>query len=110
MRRALWVLLGLSMMMACEESKVEILQRRLDNFRNILPAQLREDFDSSDYAAVAQGIDSLVQADAAFREEYENLKHEELIDVFSPEEVVDFFREHFVEEIERLKQSKKSNW
>ena len=110
MKRALWVVLCLSMMAACEQSKTDILQRRLDNFRNILPAQLREDFDSSDCAAVAQGIDSLVQADATFREEYENLKHEELIDVFSAEEVVDFFREHFVEEIERLKQSKESNW
>jgi len=103
-------MLGLSMMMACEESKLGILQRRLDNFRNILPAQLRESFDSSDYGAVAQGIDSLVQADADFRERYENLKHEELIDVFSAEEAVDFFREHFVEEIERLKRSKESNW
>jgi hypothetical protein len=89
---------------------VEILQRRLDNFRDVLPVQLREEFDSSDYAAVAQGIDSLVQADATFREEYENLKHEELIDLFSSEEVVDFFREHFVEEIERLKLNKERNW
>ena len=103
-------MLGLSMMMACEQSKVEILQRRLGDFRNILPEQLRESFDSSDYAAVAQGIDSLVRADADFRERYENLKREELIDVFSAEEVVDFFREHFVEEIERLKQSRESNW
>ena len=103
-------MLGLSMIMACEESKVEILQRRLDSFRSILPEQLREDFDSSDYAAVAEGIDSLVQADARFRERLENLKHQELIDVFSAEEVVGFFREHFVEEIERLKQSKESNW
>jgi hypothetical protein len=98
------------MIVACEESKVEILQRRLDNFRDILPAELREEFDSSDYAAVAQGIDSLVQADATFREKYENLKHEELIDLFSAEEVVDFFREHFAEEIERLKLNKERNW
>jgi hypothetical protein len=103
-------MLGLSMMMACEESKLGILQRRLDNFRNMLPTQLREDFDSADYAAVAQGIDSLIQSDAVFREQYQKLKHEELIDVFSPEEVVDFFREHFVQEIERLKRSKESNW
>lgn len=110
MKRALWVLLCLSLMVACEESKTEILQQRLDNFRSILPAQLREEFDSSDYAAVAQGIDSLLQTDATFREEYESLKHQELIDVFSAEEVVDFFREHFVEEIERLKQKKERNW
>jgi hypothetical protein len=110
LKRALWVVLCLSMMAACEQSKTDVLQRRLDSFRNILPAQLREDFDSSDYAAVAQGIDSLVQADARFREQYENLKHEELIDVFTTEEVVDFFREHFAEEIERLKHSRESNW
>jgi hypothetical protein len=103
-------MLGLSMLIACEESKVEILQRRLDNFTNILPAQLREQFNSGDFAAVAQGIDSLVRDDPVFREEYEDLKHEELIDLFSAEEVVDFFREHFVEEIERLKQSKERNW
>ena len=110
MKRALWVLLCLSLMVACEESKTEILQRRLDNFRNMLPAQLREKFDSSDYAAVAQGIESLVQDDPVFREQFENLKLEELIDVFSSEEVVDFFREHFVEEIERLKLKKERNW
>jgi hypothetical protein len=51
-----------------------------------------------------------LQDDPVFREQFENLKHEELIDVFSSEEVVDFFREHFVEEIERLKQKKERNW
>lgn len=110
MRRAFLVLLCLSLAGACERSNVEILQQRLDDFRNILPLQLRQEFDSENYATVAQGIDSLVQHDPAFRGEYETLKHEELIDVFSPEEVVDFFREHFVEEIERLKASKKGTW
>jgi hypothetical protein len=37
LKRALWVLLCLSLMVACEESKTEILQRRLDNFRNMTP-------------------------------------------------------------------------
>lgn len=106
MKRALLVLLCLSVVGACERSKVETLQKRLDDFRNILPPQLRQEFDSENYATVAKGIDSLVQHDPAFRREYETLKHQELIDVFSPEEVVDFFREHFVEEIERLKISK----
>ncbi len=107
MKRAFLLLLCLSIVGACERSKVEILQQRLDDFRNILPLQLRQEFDSENYATVAKGIDSLVQHDPAFRGEYETLKHEELIDVFSPEEVVDFFREYFVEEIERLKASKK---
>lgn len=110
MKRALLALLCLSVVAGCERSKVEILQQRLDNFRDILPPQLRQEFDSENYAAVAKGIDSLVQHDPAFRQKYQALKHEELIDVFSPEEVVDFFREYFAEEIERLKASKKRTW
>lgn len=110
MKKAVLVVLCLSMMMACERSKTEMLQMRLDDFRGILPPELRERFDSKNYEIVARGIDSLVQNVPDFKEKYEVLKHEELIDVFSPEEVVDFFREHFVEEIERLKQTKQGNW
>ena len=109
MKRALGVLLCLSVMLGCEKSKTEILQMRLDNFRNILPSELRAEFDSENYQAVALGIDSLLQEVPEFEEKYKRLKHEELIDVFTPEEVVDFFREYFVEEIERLKQKKDSS-
>ncbi len=110
MKRAFLFLLCLSFVIGCEQSKTEILQRRLDDFRNVLPPELKEEFDSKNYQVVAKGIDSLQQADLAFKEKYQRLKREELIDAFSPEEVVDFFREHFVEEIERLKQAKKRNW
>ena len=110
MKKTFMVLLCISLVVACEESKTEILQMRLDNFRNILPSELKEEFDSKDYQSVTRGIDSLLQYVPAFKEKYEKLKHEELIDVFSPEEVVDFFREHFVDEIERLKQKKERNW
>jgi len=109
LKRAFWVLLCLSMMIVCERSNLEILQRRLDDFRSVLPSELREEFDSKNYPAVTKGIDSLLHDDHVFKQKYERLKHEELIDVFSPEEVVDFFREHFVEEIERLKQKKDSS-
>ena len=108
MRKLLMALLCLSMIVGCERSKVEILQGRLDNFRNILPSELQEEFDSRNYPAVGRGIDSLLQIDPVFEDKYQRLKHEELIDLFSPEEVVDFFKEHFVEEIERLKQKKDS--
>jgi len=110
LKRAFLILLCVTCVIGYEESKIEILQRRLDNFRNILPPELREEFDSKSYKAVATGIDSLLKYVPAFKERYERLKHEELIDVFSPEEVVDFFREHFVEEIEKLKEKKKRNW
>jgi hypothetical protein len=109
-RRALMVLLCASVIAGCEKSKVDILQRRLDHFREVLPQELREEFDSKNYKVVVQGIDTLLQQDPEFKENYDKLKHEELIDVFSPQEVVDYYREHFMEEIERLKSSKQNNW
>jgi hypothetical protein len=110
LKKVFFILLGVWLMAGCERSEVEVLQNRLDNFRNILPQELRERFDSKDYPAVTTGIDSLLRTEPDFKKEYERLKHEELIDVFSSEEVVDFFREYFVEEIERLKQSKEGTW
>jgi hypothetical protein len=54
----------------------------------------------------ARGIDSLLQADENFKTRYEQMKDKELINVFTPEEVVDFFKTYFVEEIEKGKKSK----
>jgi len=102
LRKALVTVLCFSAMMACQKSRVESLRARLDEFRNVLPSQIRQQFDSRDYENVAAAIDSLVQVDPQFNERYQKVKHEELIDIFSSQEVVDFFREHFVEEIEKL--------
>lgn len=110
MRKTLLAVLCLSVFMNCERSKVESLQDRLDAFRNILPPELKQRFDSKDYQSVITGIDSLVQEDSEFKGSYERLKHDELIDIFSAQEVVDFFRVHFVEEIERLQQTKEVGW
>ncbi len=110
MRKILLIALCLTFAIGCEESKIQILQRRLDNFRNILPPELKQQFDSKNYQAVVAGIDSLLENAPEFKKRYQRLKHEELIDVFSPQEVVDFFREHFVEKIERLKLKKERNW
>ncbi|MCK4384915.1 MAG: hypothetical protein KAW52_01500, partial [candidate division Zixibacteria bacterium] len=88
----------------------EILQERLNAFRNILPEKIREEFDLKNYEKVVMGIDSLLQYDSSFKEKYQKLKHQELIDVFSTQEVVDFFRVYFVDEIEKLKGEKKKKW
>jgi len=94
----------------CEKSKVEILQERLDAFRNILPENVREEFDSKNYEKVVMGIDSLWQNDSSFNDRYQKLKDQELINVFSTKEVVDFFKVYFVEEIEKLKGKKEKRW
>ena len=90
-------------LVGCEESRVENLQKRLDAFRNILPQELRAEFDNKNYDKVVFGIDSLLGVDEGFKDNYEKLKDQEAINVFSPQDVVDFFKTYFVEEIEKEK-------
>jgi hypothetical protein len=94
----------------CEKSEVEILQERLDAFRNILPEETRGEFDLKNYEKVVTGIDSLLQYDSSFKEKYQKLKDLEAINVFSTQEVVDFFKVYFVEEIEKLKGQEEKKW
>ncbi len=94
----------------CEKSEVEILQERLDAFTNILPEEVREEFDSKNYEKVVVGLDSLLEHAPAFKEKYQKLKDQEAINVFSTQEVVDFFRVYFVDEIEKLKGKKEKRW
>ena len=94
----------------CEKSEVEILQERLDAFTNILPEEIREEFDSKNYERAVVGLDSLLEHDPDFKDKYQKLKDREAINVFSTQEVVDFFRVYFVEKIEKLKGKKESKW
>ena len=87
----------------CQDSRVVNLQKRLDAFRNTLPQNLRAEFDSKNYEEVVKGIDSLLQVNEGFKKDFAKMKAEEAIDVFTPQEVVDFFKTYFVEEIEKVK-------
>ncbi|MDP3025421.1 MAG: hypothetical protein Q8O10_07775 [candidate division Zixibacteria bacterium] len=87
----------------CQKSKVQDLEQRLDNFRNILPQNLRAEFDSKNYDSVIKGLDSLLAGDENFKQRYEKMKDTEAINVFTSQEVVDFFKTYFVDEIEKEK-------
>jgi type IV pilus biogenesis protein CpaD/CtpE len=91
----------LTSLAGCQKSKTEDLRQRLDNFRNTLPLNLRAEFDSKNYTAVVKGIDSLLTADENFKQRFEKMKDSEAINVFTSQEVVDFFKTYFVEEIEK---------
>ena len=104
---SLFLIITLLTLPGCQKSRVQDLQQRLDNFRNVLPQNLRAEFDSKNYAAVVKGIDSLVAEDENFKQRYEKMKDNEAINVFTSQEVVDFFKTYFVEEIEKDKLGKK---
>lgn len=103
MRTTILAALCCILFISCEKSETQILQERLDDFRNLLPTELRQKFDSKDYPDVTIGIDSLLQVEPSFKTKFEDLKHKELIDVFSTQDVVDYYREYFVEKLEKLK-------
>lgn len=103
MRTIILAALCCILFISCEKPETQILQERLDDFRNLLPTELRQKFDSKDYPDVTRGIDSLLQVEPSFKTKLEDLKHKELIDVFSTQEVVDYYREYFVEKLEKLK-------
>ena len=103
----LLILLSLFILLyCCGETEVKSLQKRLDTFREILPENVRKDFDSKSYENVVKGIDSLLAVDVSFQNKYDKVKDQEAINVFSVQEAVDFYKEYFVEEIEKLKQIK----
>ncbi len=103
MRTTILAVLCCILFISCEKSETQILQERLDDLRNLLPTELRQKFDAEDYPEVARGIDSLLQAEPSFKTRFEDLKHKELIDLFSTQEVVDYYKEYFVEKLEKLK-------
>jgi len=103
----LLILILLFSFISCQKTRVQNLQERLDSFRQTLPESLRAEFDAQKYDIVVRGIDSLLLIDEEFKTGYEQMKDRELINVFTPQEVVDFFKVYFVEEIEKEKTKSK---
>jgi hypothetical protein len=96
---------------ALKETEEENLARRLEKWREVLPADIRARFDAGDDAGAARMIGERLKADAAFKKRYEALQDEELTPVFSPEDMVDYYRVYFVDRLGEIRAEKqKSFW
>ncbi len=96
---------------ALKETEEENLARRLERWREVLPADIRAQFDAGEDSAAAAMIEERLKADAAFKERYEALQDEELTPVFSPEDMVDYYRVYFVDRLAEIRAEKqKSFW
>jgi hypothetical protein len=96
---------------ALKETEGENLARRLERWREVLPADIRAQFDAGEDSAAAAMIEERLKADAAFKERYEALQDEELTPVFSPEDMVDYYRVYFVDRLAEIRAEKqKSFW
>jgi hypothetical protein len=96
---------------ALKETEEENLAQRLEKWREALPADIRARFDAGEDAAAAGMIEERLKADAAFKKRYEALQDEELTPVFSPEDMVDYYRVYFVDRLAEIRAEKqKSFW
>jgi len=85
-----------SSLTGCVESREENFLRRLDDFRSQLPEPIRADFDAGNYDTAVQEIDSALAVDGEFAARWKNIKSAEAIDLFTTAEVVDYFKDYFV--------------
>jgi len=96
---------------ALKETEEENLSRRLAKWRQVLPGDIRAEFDAGRDAACAKMIAERLEADAGFKKRYEALQDEELTPVFSPEDMVDYYRVYFVDRLAEIRAEKqKSFW
>ncbi len=96
---------------ALKESEEGNLEKRLAKWREVLPADARAKFDAGDDQACARLIEERLAVDAAFKKRYEALQDEELTPVFTPRDMVDYYRVYFVGRLEEIRAEKsKSFW
>ena len=96
---------------ALKETEEENLAQRLAKWREVLPADIRAEFDAGEDAACAEMIKERLGSDAGFKERYEAVQDEELTPVFSPQDMVDYYRVYFVDQLGEIRAEKrKSFW
>ena len=98
-RRALLVIVVAAalivLVFALEPTTEEGRAERLDLFLSVIPAEAALAFESGDFEICAAVIDDTRRADLVFYERFEELKDGELINTFTPREVVDYYAEYF---------------
>jgi len=91
------VVAGILLLLASfKETPDQNYTRRLEAFRATLPADAQTAFDNNQRDEAARLIESAKTTDPAFKEKYEQLKQIECIGIFTDRDVVDFFRDYFV--------------
>ena len=75
-----------------EEGRAE----RLDHFLTVLPESAREAFSNERYDEAVALLSEEYRTDLVFHERWEELKDTELINIFTIDEVVDYYVRYFV--------------
>lgn len=95
---------------ALKETEEENLAKRLEKWREVLPDDIRAKFDAGEDGECAKMIEERLKADADFKTRYEALQDEELTPVFSPADMVDYYRVYFVDRLAEIREAKKESF
>jgi len=98
---AVIILITIGCFAGCAPSRENQLKARLEAFKTILPEQVRVDFDNKKFDDVVKQVDSLLIADPAFKNNWDDIKAAEAINLFTTQEVIDYFEKYFVNYRER---------
>ena len=93
-----------------KETEAENLQKRLDKWREVLPADARARFDAGDDLGCAKLIEERLKTDPAFKKRYQALQDEELTPVFTPSDMVDYYRVYFVGRLAEIRHAQKPSF
>lgn len=98
-RRSLLVILAVAalivLVFALEPTLEEGRAERLEVFLVVIGEEAAAAFRAGDYEACAALIDEALRTNLVFCERFEELKDDELINLFTPAEVVDYYAGHF---------------
>jgi hypothetical protein len=95
---------------ALKETEEENLAKRLDKWYAVLPEDIGAEFYEGNDAAVAKMIEKRLATDPAFKARYEALQDEELTPVFSPADMVDYYRVYFVDRLGEIRRAKRESF
>jgi len=88
---------------ALKETEEQNLEKRLQKWRAVLPTDIRARFDTGQDEKCAAMIEERLKTDAAFRKRYLALQDEELTPVFSPRDMVDYYRVYFAGRLDEIR-------
>lgn len=98
-QKQVWIvvicLLAGVLLLSCAESKEEMMRKRYEEFRSILPSAVIVSFDKKDFEGAASQVDSLLKVDNNFAASWEQLKKSEAIQLFSTKDVFDYYSTYF---------------
>jgi hypothetical protein len=93
----LWLifLVGAILFTGCN-SGVPTMKQRLLKFENVLPPVIRQEFKTGQYEKAIQLITDEYRKNSDFKTKLDQVKDDECINIFSIRQVVEFYRDYFV--------------